>query len=74
MKLHPRDVAAYLLDRADQYQDHDPCWIALADAAKNILQGAVSEALQHGELDLSLYERLNQMDTNLGEIERPKPL
>ncbi len=55
------DVAAYLLDRADQYDTSSPCWSALADAAENILVGEVERAKSSGELDSGLYERLKTM-------------
>lgn len=44
-------VAAYLIDRADQYDTESPCWIALADAAHNIMNGEFEAAVAHGELD-----------------------
>ncbi len=55
------DVAAYLLDRADRYETESPCWVALADAAENILVGEVARAVECGELDGSLYDRLRTM-------------
>lgn len=60
-KTTRRDVAAYLLDRADQYETESPCWVALADAARNVMLGEVEAAKDHGELDASLYERLARM-------------
>lgn len=53
-----RDVAAYLLDRADQYVTESACWVALADAAHNVLAGEVQAAKRNGELDAELYERM----------------
>lgn len=61
MKLAPKDYAAYLLDRADQYVTDSPCHIALADAARNIMLGEVETAKRVGELDASLYKRLATM-------------
>lgn len=55
------DLAAYILDRADQYPTKDPCWIALADVAENIVTGEAANAASHGELDASLYRRLETM-------------
>lgn len=54
-------VVAYLLDRADQYETQSPCWIALADAAENIMNGAVDKAVKHGEFDDELYARVFKM-------------
>lgn len=56
-----RTVAAYLLDRADQYETESPCWIALTDAAHNVTAGEADAACDSGELDASLYERLDRM-------------
>lgn len=58
-KLKPRDVAAYLLDRADQYVTESSCWIALADAAHNIMLGEVHKAIVENEFDEPLYERVD---------------
>lgn len=44
------DIAAYLLDRADQYATRDWRWNPLSGAARDIMGGAVDEALSHGEL------------------------
>jgi regulator of protease activity HflC (stomatin/prohibitin superfamily) len=46
-----RYVAAYLLDRGDQYDTKSPCWIALADAAHAIAEGEFDAARAHGEID-----------------------
>lgn len=54
-----RDVAAYLLDRADQCQADSPCWVALADAAHNIMIGEVDNAIDRGEFDAALYDRVD---------------
>jgi len=48
--LTREDVAAYLLDRADQYDNSNGRWVPLADAAHALMEGAVEEALAHGEL------------------------
>ena len=65
-----RDVAAYLLDRADQYVTDSACWVALADAAHNVLAGEVQAAKRDGELDAELYERME----NWGWPETPRPV
>ena len=52
-------VAAYLVDRADQYETDSPCWIALTDAAHNIINGEVEAALANGDLDAALIERVS---------------
>lgn len=44
------DIAAYLLDRADQIDNETGDWIPLADAAKAIMAGDVEAAIEHGEL------------------------
>jgi len=60
-KLEPRDVAAYLLDRADQYVDGSGCWVALADAAHNVMQGEVEAEKRNGSFDAELYRRVDGM-------------
>ena len=59
--LRAIDVAAYLLDRADQYVTDSACWVALSDAAHNIYIGEVETAKRNGDLDDSLYRRLKRM-------------
>lgn len=54
-----RDVAAYLLDRADQYEPDSPCWIVLADAARSIMRGEVAAAARNGDFDSTLYARVD---------------
>lgn len=60
------DVAAYLLDRADQYDTDSPCWVGLVDAARAVARGEVEEAIAHGELaepELRLrVRRMSKMD------------
>ena len=56
-----RDVAAYLIDRADQYETSSPCWIALSDAALNLLNGDVEQRMSEGEFDGELYARVDAM-------------
>lgn len=57
-----RQLAAYLLDRADQYDTDSPCWIALSDAAANVANGEVDLAISHGELeDSALLARVDSM-------------
>lgn len=55
----PRDVAAFILDRADQYSIKSPCWVPMSDAAQAIMRGEVDEAKKHGELDEDLYRRVD---------------
>lgn len=55
------DIAAYLLDRADQYNLKSPCWVALSDMAENIARGDAEAAAAHGELDAGLYARVKRM-------------
>jgi hypothetical protein len=54
-------VAAYLLDRADQYETDSPCWIGLVDAARNIASGEVERAAQCGEIDDDVLSRVRKM-------------
>lgn len=54
-------VAAYLLDRADQYVTESPCWIALADAANNVLHGEHAKSYQEGEFDETLIARIRKL-------------
>lgn len=56
-----KQIAAYLLDRADQYDLNSGCWIALADAAHNIMLGEVEAARDNGDLDADLFRRLDAM-------------
>jgi hypothetical protein len=56
-----RDVAAYLLDRADQYETESPCWVALSEVAFEVAAGEVEAAKRNGDLDASLYKRLARM-------------
>lgn len=55
------DVAAYLLDRADQYDDDSGCHIAVSDCAHNVAIGEVTTAKNEGELDERLYGRVARM-------------
>lgn len=64
-----RDVAAYLLDRADQYVTESPCHIALSDAAHNIMLGEVEAAKRNGDLDAELYRRLAGMVGGVKPVE-----
>jgi len=54
-------VAAYLLDRADQYPTDSPLWQPLAKAAEAIASGEHATAMAHGELEASLFERVARM-------------
>jgi hypothetical protein len=56
-----RLVAAYLLDRADQYETESPCWVGLADAAQNVMAGAVEAAEANGDFDDRLLARVDGM-------------
>lgn len=57
-----RHVAAYLLDRADQYATDSPCWVALADAANNVLAGDVEAAVIDRVFDDDLMARVVGME------------
>jgi hypothetical protein len=54
-----REIAAYLLDRADQYPDGEPMWVAVSDTAMKVAHGEANEAAIHGELD-DLYKRVDR--------------
>lgn len=56
-----RIVCAYLLDRADQYETSSPCWIALSDAAGNIMSGEHIKSWKEGEFDAELMARVDAM-------------
>jgi hypothetical protein len=51
-------VAAYLTDRADQYETDSPCWVALTDAASNVVNGEVEASDANGDLDPDLRARV----------------
>lgn len=53
-------VAAYLTDRADQYDTESPCWIALTDAAEDVINGEVEAAARNGDLDEDLRRRVRK--------------
>lgn len=59
--LKPRDVAAFLLDRADQYDTSSPCWVSLADAAEDVVHGEVAARESRGEFDDDLYARVDTL-------------
>jgi len=63
------DVAAYLLDRADQYENESPCWVALSDAAENIMACEVERAKQNGELDQKLRQRVRALGGTVHAVE-----
>lgn len=52
------EIAAYLVDRADQYVTDSPCWVALTDVAHNIMQGDVETWMTDGNLDEDLRRRV----------------
>lgn len=55
------DVAAYLLDRADQYSTGSGLWIPLVDAAKAFVTGEVQRLLDAGELqEPELHRRVRK--------------
>lgn len=57
-----RMVAAYLLDRADQYKTESGSWIVLVKAAEAIANGEFDVAVNHGELDDdALLSRVDRM-------------
>ena len=53
-------TAAYLTDRADQYDTKSPCWVALTDEAANVINGEVAAADQNGDLDAELVARVTK--------------
>ena len=56
-----RMVAAFLIDRADQYDAKSPCWVALADAAHGVMDGDLEQRVSEGEFDdPRLMKRVNK--------------
>ncbi len=71
-RLTARQIAAYLLDRADQYEDDSSCWNALADAAEEIMSGGVAARVAAGELaDRPLLARVDGFKTGRKRIALP---
>lgn len=65
------EVAAYLLDRADQYATKDPCWIALADAAHALMDGTFDDVASAGELeDADLLRRVRGFRETAEKVRR----
>lgn len=54
-----RAVAAYLLDRADRYDTDSGCWVALSDAAENLMLGEAQVSLIDGHLDADVFSRVD---------------
>jgi len=52
------NVAMYLMSRADQYETDSPCWVALSDAAHNIINGAIDAELAYNGDDLDMRRRV----------------
>lgn len=68
-RLTARQIAAYLLDRADQYDDDSACWNTLAEAAEEIMSGGVAERVAAGELeDAALLKRVDNFKTGRKRI------
>ncbi len=53
-------TAAYLTDRADQYDTKSPCWVALTDEAEAVINGEVEAADANGDLDDELLARVRK--------------
>lgn len=65
--MTPRQIAAYLLDRADQFDTDSACWICLAAAAQEIVNGEAQARIDHGELDdPELLKRVDSFKTRPG--------
>ena len=62
-----RDVAAFLLLRADRYDNSNGKWVPLADAAQEIMNGDFAESQKCGELDADLYKRVDSWVRNRTE-------
>ncbi len=69
LRIH---TAAYLLDRADQYETDSPCWVALADAAENVMLGEVETAADNGDFDEDLLARVRSMRSRTPRPVDPK--
>lgn len=63
-------VAAYLLDRAHQYDADSPCWVALADAASDVVNGEHRQSHVEGDLD-GLIERVRSWRGRPGHPVQP---
>lgn len=61
--FEPWQVAAYLMDRADQYETSSPCWVALSDAAIDIMNGTAADRIGAGEVD-DLRRRVEKWRTH----------
>lgn len=67
-----RDIAAYLLDRADQYDTDSPCHIALTDAAHNVMQGEIARAKRENDFDAALYARVDSLGPGIARPVQPR--
>jgi hypothetical protein len=56
--IEREEVAMYLMDRADQYENESPCWVALSDAAHNIINGAVEKDRAYNGNDPEMRRRV----------------
>ncbi len=66
-----RDAAAYILDRAEQYETDSGCYTALAEVAHNIMLGEVDASVADGALEPELYDRVDKM---AGTRAKPRPV
>jgi len=72
-QYHARIIAAYLLDRADQYPTDSPLWQPLVDAVDGILSGDAHGAWQRGEFDKELLVRVDKIEeVRMSRKKRPK--
>jgi hypothetical protein len=53
-------VAAFLIDRADQYDTKSSSWIPLADAAHDVMSGDMEQRAREGEFDDALLKRVRK--------------
>jgi len=53
-------LCAYLLDRADQYKTSSPCWVAITDCVKDLMDGTAQDRIDAGEVD-DLVERVRSI-------------
>lgn len=54
------DVAMYLMSRADAYVTDSPCWVALSDAAHNVINGDVEAHHDYNGEDADMRRRVRK--------------
>lgn len=65
-----RNICAFMLDRADQYETRSPGWVVLADVCEAVAEGEAAQAAKHGELD-DVYCRVDSRATRARNEVKP---